>query len=90
MIPARSAYSKPQPIYAGAENPQVPRTAYQQIAYAVGFEKADYDTPGGGLTAGSHTISLKIPGNPAADHPLTPRPDNRPFFRCDNPSLENN
>ena len=33
-----------------------------------------YGATGGGLTAGSHMLSLKTPGNPAVDYPLTPRP----------------
>ena len=37
-------------------------------------------TPNSVLTAGCHTISLKTPGNPAVDHPLTPRPGNGRFL----------
>ena len=36
--------------------------------------------PNSVLTAGCHTISLKTPGNPAVDHPLTPRPGNGRFL----------
>ena len=43
------------------------------------FCNSGYSAPGGGLTTGSHTISLKTPGNPAVDYPLTPRPGNGRF-----------
>ena len=44
------------------------------------FCSYSYGAPGGGLTTGSHTISLKTPGNPAVDYPLTPRPGNGRFL----------
>ena len=44
------------------------------------FSGYGYGAPGDAITACSHTISLKTPGNPAVDYPLTPRPGDGRFL----------